>query len=125
MSWTIIGRGDCRSLLAAAGAGNAKALAYSAAIDPFCRRIAGRGRAAPLCLTCDRRLSGRMQKALIGLLHALRDDATRCLVFGVCDRCAARHGSRDALAGAVLPVLGRVFPDLGLILAAIGSARRA
>jgi hypothetical protein len=86
----IIKPGDRGFLLAAAGAGDYKRLAHIGALDTFCRQIAGRGRTAPLCFTCDRRLSGRGRTALISLFRALRDDATRCLVFGLCATGARR-----------------------------------
>lgn len=117
---------DAAALIAAAAVGNTKALAYVPVLETFSRRMTGPRRDAPLCLTCDRLLTGRRRAVFMGLFHALRDDPTQCLAFGLCRVCAAQHGDRNAVADAVLLVLRKgLFPDLRVIPTPVRSAGRA
>jgi hypothetical protein len=117
---------DVVMLFGAAVADDAEALRYMRALEAFAQRTIGARRDAPLCLTCDRLLSGARAIALIGLMHGLRDDPQQCLVIGFCVACARRHGDRAGCQAAMIGALRRtVFPDLREVPGPLGAPGRA
>jgi hypothetical protein len=95
-------------------------------VDRFMRRIEGQDDAAAfLCLTCDRRLTAAADCGLIAIVTPERDDASACLVIGICEACCAAHRDHAAAGEAVVAALRRgIWPDLRPILSPAAQAGR-
>jgi hypothetical protein len=123
LSLMLVTAADAVALIAAAEAGDGRALAYLRVLNTFRLRIEGATDDAPLCLTCDRRLG--VDTPLSALVIPACDDASQCLAVGLCVTCAARHRDSAAAVTAIIGVLRVLWPGLRPIAPPAAVAERA
>jgi hypothetical protein len=119
---TVVTAAQALALTAEALTGDRRAALKLQALDRFMQRLdAARGSAdAQLCLTCDQLLSGG--HIAVVLILPRRDNPTRALVLGLCERCFAAHPDLAAVEAAVQQALQRMlWPDLRPIAALAGE----
>jgi hypothetical protein len=115
----LYSRAGLAHLLGEALAGDDAAFRQLLAVDEFARHAE---RTVTRCATCDRRLGARNVPEIVAIAYAHRDDANGALILGVCERCCAKFKIDQAVRGAVIGVLRRIWPDLRPIeIAAVGS----